>query len=214
MRFIIDDKICEKYNLTAQQVFILLALQCQNDKLYEDLIEKGLITKCNYSLFELNKKYSVINKGINLCNSVLLDSSKDTKKIINPVDIRCQNLAIKLRDIYPKGKMPGTNYYYKGNIEDIRKKLQSFFLRYPDYTDEQVITATQKYVNSMNGNYTYLKLLKYFIWKSEIKDGEQVVTSILSDYIENEGQEDSINNDWTSELKQYDIFFKMFFLYR
>ena len=201
MKFVIDDTICEKYNLTAQQVFILLALQCQNDKLYEDLIKKGLITKCNHSLFELNKKYSVINKGIDLCNSVLLDSSKDTKKTINIVNLRCQNLAIKLRDIYPKGKMPGTNYYYKGNIEDIRKKLQSFFLRYPNYTDEQIITATQKYINSMNGDYTYLKLLKYFIWKSEVKDGEQIVTSILSDYIENEGQEDSINNDWTSELK-------------
>ena len=87
------------------------------------------------------------------------------------------------------------NYFF------IRKKLQSFFLRYPDYTDEQVITATQKYVNSMNGNYTYLKLLKYFIWKSEVKDGEKIGTSILSEYIENEGQEDSINNDWTSELK-------------
>ena len=201
MKFVIDDTVCEKYNLTAQQVFILLALQCQNDKLYEDLIEKGLITKCNCSLFELNKKYSVINKGINLCNSVLLDSSKDAKKTINIVNLRCQNLAIKLRDIYPKGKMPGTSYYYKGNIEDIRKKLQSFFLRYPNYTDEQIITATQKYINSMNGDYTYLKLLKYFIWKSEVKDGEQVVTSILSDYIENEGQEDNINNDWTSELK-------------
>lgn len=201
MKFVIDDTVCEKYNLTAQQVFILLALQCQNDKLYEDLIEKGLITKCNCSLFELNKKYSVINKGINLCNSVLLDSSKDTKKTINIVNLRYQNLAIKLRDIYPKGKMPGTNYYYKGNVEDIRKKLQSFFLRYPNYTDEQIITATQKYINSMNGDYTYLKLLKYFIWKSEIKDGEQVVTSILSDYIENEGQEDNINNDWTSKLK-------------
>ena len=201
MKFVIDDTVCEKYNLTAQQVFILLALQCQNDKLYEDLIEKGLITKCNCSLFELNKKYSVINKGINLFNSVLLDSSKDTKKTINIVNLRYQTLAIKLRDIYPKGKMPGTSYYYKGNIEDIRKKLQSFFLRYPDYTDEQVLTATQKYINSMNGNYTYLKLLKYFIWKSEIKDGEQVVTSLLSDYIENEGQEDNINNDWTSELK-------------
>lgn len=201
MKFVIDDTVCEKYNLTAQQVFILLALQCQNDKLYEDLIEKGLITKCNCSLFELNKKYSIINKGINLCNSVLLDSSKDTKKIINPVDVRYKNLAIKLRDIYPKGKMPGTSYYYKGNIEDIRKKLQSFFLRYPNYTDEQIITATQKYINSMDGDYTYLKLLKYFIWKSEVKDGEQVVTSILSDYIENEGQEDSINNDWTSTLK-------------
>ena len=122
-------------------------------------------------------------------------------KTINIVNLRCQNLAIKLRDIYPKGKMPGTSYYYKGNIEDIRKKLQSFFLRYPNYTDEQIITATQKYINSMDGDYTYLKLLKYFIWKSEVKDGEQVVTSILSDYIENEGQEDSINNDWTSTLK-------------
>ena len=201
MKFVIDDTVCEKYNLTAQQVFILLALQCQNDKLYEDLIEKGLITKCNCSLFELNKKDSVINKGINVCNSVLLDSSKETKKTINIVKLRWQNLAIKLRDIYPKGKMPGTSYYYKGNIEDIRKKLQSFFLRYPNYTDEQIITATQKYINSMNGDYTYLKLLKYFIWKSEVKDGEQVVTSILSDYIENEGQEDNINNDWTSELK-------------
>ena len=94
MKFVIDDKICEKYNLTAQQVFILLALQCQNDKLYEDLIEKGLITKCNYSLFELNKKYSVINKGINLCNSVLLDSSKDTNKIINPTKILNLKLLI------------------------------------------------------------------------------------------------------------------------
>ena len=93
------------------------------------------------------------------------------------------------------------NYYYKGNIEDIRKKLQSFFLRYPNYTDEQIIIATQKYINSMNGDYTYLKLLKYFIWKSEVKDGEQVVTSILSDYIENEGQEDNLRNDWTSTLR-------------
>ena len=53
----------------------------------------------------------------------------------------------------------------------------------------------------MNGDYTYLKLLKYFIWKSEVKDGEQVVTSILSDYIENEGQEENLRNDWTSTLR-------------
>ena len=66
MKFVIDDTVCEKYNFTAQQVFILLALQCQNDKLYEDLIDKGLITKCNCSLFELDKKYKLtINNLIN-----------------------------------------------------------------------------------------------------------------------------------------------------
>ena len=68
------------------------------------------------------------------------------------------------------------------------------------YTDEQIINATQKYVNSFNGNYAYLKLLKYFIWKDERLKGESV-QSLLADFIENESSEDITNTDWTVELK-------------
>ena len=68
------------------------------------------------------------------------------------------------------------------------------------YTDEQIINATQKYINSFNGNYTYLKLLKYFIWKDERLKGESV-QSLLADFIENESSEDTTNTDWTVELK-------------
>ena len=68
------------------------------------------------------------------------------------------------------------------------------------YTDEQIINATQKYVNSFNGNYAYLKLLKYFIWKDERLKGESV-QSLLADFIENESSEDTTNTDWTVELK-------------
>ena len=68
------------------------------------------------------------------------------------------------------------------------------------YTDEQIINATQKYVNSFNGNYAYLKLLKYFIWKDERLKGESV-QSLLADFIENESAEDTTNSDWTVELK-------------
>ena len=68
------------------------------------------------------------------------------------------------------------------------------------YTDEQIINATQKYINSFNGNYAYLKLLKYFIWKDERLKGESV-QSLLADFIENENSEDIANTDWTVELK-------------
>ena len=68
------------------------------------------------------------------------------------------------------------------------------------YTDEQIINATQKYINSFNGNYAYLKLLKYFIWKDERLKGESV-QSLLADFIENESSEDTTNTDWTVELK-------------
>ena len=68
------------------------------------------------------------------------------------------------------------------------------------YTDEQIINATQKYVNSFNGNYAYLKLLKYFIWKDERLKGESV-QSLLADFIENESAEGTTNTDWTVELK-------------
>ena len=57
-----------------------------------------------------------------------------------------------------------------------------------------------------NGDYTYMRILKYFIWKDEKKlnqNGELYIeeTSDLASYIENEGQEDSIENDWTSTLR-------------
>ena len=96
--------------------------------------------------------------------------------------------------------MPGTTYYYKGNLQDIEKKLKSFKKRYGNYTDEDIIKATENYIKSFNGNYTYLKLLKYFIWKDEKRDGETIATSVLADWIENEGQEDCLSNDWTSTL--------------
>ena len=47
-----------------------------------------------------------------------------------------------------------------------------------------------------------MQLLKYFICKRTTGFGNATEdNSQLLSYIENEGQEDSINNDWTSELK-------------
>lgn len=198
MEITIKDKICKKNNIDIAHALVLGAINYGNDTVYQELIRKGYITIYNKSFRELHKQYSITNKGLESLNNIILDSDTIIEAKINVI----QELAKQLRDIYPSGKMPGTSYYYKCNTTDIEKKLKSFYKRYGStYSNEQIITATKKYVESKNGNYSYLKLLKYFIWKDEIRDGEIISTSMLADYLENEGQEESLTNDWTTELK-------------
>ena len=73
------------------------------------------------------------------------------------------------------------------------------------YSDEQIIHAAKKYVESFNGQYTYMRALKYFIWKDEKKmgsDGRKYIEEVsdLASYIENAGQEDDLKRDWTSTI--------------
>lgn len=193
----VDDKVCEANGITKDEAFILAAIQYGTEDMYNHLIKEGYITKINSSCYELNKKYTITNRGINLFSDIVLNSDRNIAESSNSIS----ELASRLREIYPTGKMPGTTYYYKGNLQDIEKKLKSFKKRYGNYTDEDIIKATENYIKSFNGNYTYLKLLKYFIWKDEKRDGETIATSVLADWIENEGQEDCLSNDWTSTLK-------------
>ena len=52
--------------------------------------------------------------------------------------------------------------------------MQKFFKLYGNkYTDEQILKATQDYVSSFNGNYSYMRVLKYFILKDERKSDEK-----------------------------------------
>ena len=192
----VDDKVCEANGITKDEAFILAAIQYGTEDMYNHLIKEGYITKINSSCYELNKKYTITNRGINLFSDIVLNSDKNITESSNSIS----ELASKLREIYPTGKMPGTTYYYKGNLQDIEKKLKSFKKRYGNYTDEDIIKATENYIKSFNGNYTYLKLLKYFIWKDEKRDGETIATSVLADWIENEGQEEKLTNNWTTLL--------------
>lgn len=192
----LTDKACKLHGLTMAEGLALLAISTSNDETYKSLVSKGYITKANGTMQSLNRKYSATETGVALADELIADSEQS---IVSQTD-RIENLANILRDMYPGGKIPGTSYYYKGNKADIVRKLKSFFRRYGEYTDDQIVEATQRYLDSFNGNYTYLKLLKYFIWKDETRDGEVIQSSVLADWIENKGQVNPNNSDWTTSL--------------
>lgn len=196
MKLELSETVLEKYNLTLGECIILyLATKNINiKKCVESVIARGLASK---NLIE-DGKIVLPSETINLVSSVIIDSNS---KVINR-DEEFLNLARKLQELYPKGRKGGTTYMWRGTTAEIAKKLKTLVVKYNfEFTEEQAISATEKYVQSFNGDYTKMRLLKYFILKN-IKDADNNV-DLVSDFmsiIENGDQDDDINRDWTSTL--------------
>lgn len=195
MKIEIDESVCNKYGLTIDEILVLIGLSKGSKEIYNNLNKLRYIINFGSSIFKEDIKYKVSNSAKEIISCILAESNIEVKDRIHDIE----DLADKLREIYPDGKISNTNYYYKSNRKDVVNKLKTFFKIYgTKYTDEQIINATKKYIESFNGNYTYLKLLKYFIWKDERLKGESI-QSLLADFIENENCE--IKSDWASLLK-------------
>ena len=195
----LNKKAALQNGITIDEALLMLVIHNKaNLKIAEKaLIQKGLITAERNELFQ-QTGWRLTNKGNEVLDSVIIDSDKEQE----PQD-RLIQLATKLKEIFPKGKKDGTNYYWTEGVVLIVRRLKLFFKKYGNkFTDEQIIQAAEKYVQGFNGNYQYMRLLKYFIFKEKIGANSEVEgDSELISYIENAGQEESLNNDWTSTLK-------------
>lgn len=197
MNYTIDEDVCEKNGIDIPTVLALLLVKTGVDinVLFKELVEKKLLMGTTFKDYYLTQKCDDL-----ICN-ILLDSDKSKQ----PLD-RIENLALKLMEVFPKEKKAGTCHYFRGNKKDISLRLKKFFKLYGNrYTDEEIINAAKEYVKSFNGNYSYMRILKYFIWKDERKmdsDGNIYIEEIsdLATCIENKGQDYS-NDNWTSTLK-------------
>lgn len=193
-------EIVTKYKLSKDSIFTLLNIQYNGSIKagLQELIDKGLVSPKRVMNVDSTTEFFIMDVGTELLEAILIDSDKVPTK---DDETKLVELANTLRGLYPNGKKPGTNYYWRDNIPTIVKKLKVFFKRYGYVNHQDVISATEKYIKSFNGNYQYMQLLKYFIWKDKI-DGSQ--DSELLTYVENldELEESiSINTDWTTTLK-------------
>ena len=200
MKYVISTKALRDRGIKEEEALaILLLTACDNiSELFERLIKKGYIRKTEGIFgqgFEINETF------LNKVQAALLSKDPDV-----PEEDKLDALASQLMEIFPKGKKEGTTSYWRGNRKEIRERLQKFFKLYGNkYTDEQILKATQDYVSSFNGNYSYMRVLKYFILKDERKsdeEGKLIVQQVsdLATFIENAEDLDPIRNDWTSNL--------------
>lgn len=194
MEILIDDNYLEKRNITEEE-FLVLYASCKNKdirKVLKTLANKGYI---NDDIIPYNN-IEITEKGDKLLEDLLLNNN--TKVIHKDTDLT--KLVMKMKDLYPKGKKPGTNYMWRCSTPELIKRIKVLITKYDfNYTDDQILEATRKYVKSFDGNYKTMRLLKYFIMKIEKDaDGNAIVTSDLMSLLENEDSENI--SDWTTRL--------------
>jgi hypothetical protein len=201
MKFTIDEKVSLKHKLTIPEV--LAALSVRQAKNYEEMMENLFNREI---LVQKGDKTLITQHWSDVLDEVICDSSGSYGS-----DDRLLNLAIEMRECFPKGKMRDrfgreTPYYYRCNNNEVIKKLKKFFAQFGNYPDEEIIDATKRYVaaNSRN-NYANMRLIKYFILKDALKQGEDgndhvEQISDLATFLENKEEEStkmtSISDDW------------------
>ena len=195
----LNKKATQQNGITIDEALLMLVIhnKANLERAEKALIQKGLITAERDGLFQ-QVGWRLTNKGTEVLDSVIMDSDKEQE----PQD-RLIQLATRLKEIFPKGKKDGTNYYWTEGVALIVRRLKLFFRKYGNkFTDEQIIQAAEKYVRGFNGNYQYMRLLKYFIFKEKVgANGEVEGDSELINYIENAGQEENLRDDWATTLR-------------
>ena len=187
MKYVIDTDVCIREQVSLPIVLYTMLVQsgANLEEVKKDALQNEVVV-------ERGEELLVTEAWADKVARILLLSDKEV-----PKEDRLDALAVALMEVFPKGKKEGTSVYWKGK----------FFKLYGNtYTDEQIITAAKHYVASFNGNYAYMRALKYFIWKDERKidsDGNGYIEEVsdLATYIENAGQEETTSQDWDLTLK-------------
>jgi hypothetical protein len=195
MKITVDEKVCLRHKLTLAETLLALAFRETTIDDIQNMLNRDIVVHKN-DQYVLAKNWNDILDEI-LCESS--DSIDDEERLLN--------LAKKMRECFPEGRMPGTAYYYRCNNREVVLKLKKFFTQYGNYPDDKIIDATKRFVASFQGNYRYLPLIKYFISKNKLimdEDGQNHVSEVseLASYLENNtDKEQTSNDDWLMNPK-------------
>jgi hypothetical protein len=217
MKIVLDTELCKKEGKDADVILYLLSL-LSGCKITTNTFEKArqqrmLKFEQPYDVRKPFPEYVSLTDTAEYAVESLMASSDSS----TPSEERLINLAEKLQELFPDGKKPGYAYKWRDSTSCIVDRLNKFFLKYGpilkkkkvDCSDEAIIRATKEYVDSFNGNYTYMQLLKYFIWKNKTT-GEEVVRGRVVGEVERQSQlaaylEDSkdkkVSADWDLVLR-------------
>ena len=199
MKIVISKEAMDANNTFLAEVLTLLIIHfnINVEKVKEELIKKGLITHYAKRDTLFSKGYCLSQEAVKLIENLQADS------VVLKKERNLESLAKELKTLFPKGMKLGTSICWTEGVSLIVKRLKRFFDKYDKdnkYTDEEIIDATKRYIESFNGDYSYMRTLKYFIWAEKVnKAGEVESTSDLLTYLDNKGEE-NIQRDIGVEL--------------
>lgn len=199
-KYIVKKEQCDKYHISVAAVYYLIALyenSIIDRSTFEELGKTGYIDYRGYDENGQLISPTITEEGVHLITDIFINGDMSAMD-----ERRFEEIATKMREIFPKGKKEGTNHMWRDSAPIIARRLKTLFKKYDKlFTERDILDATRRYVDSFNGNYQYMQLLKYFISKQKVEDGCIVEESQLLSYLTNEDQINTTNDEWTTELR-------------
>ena len=193
MKITIDCNLASGAGITLEELSVLFYYLMSgtgilNNVICNTLWEKNFLIKVEDGYIINNNKLSEIESWI------------DTDHTKVSTDVKYERLADKMRELFPDGRKPGTTYYWRDSVPIIAKKLKTVVEKFnTQFTEEQALDATRRYVESFNGDYRFMQLLKYFILKTDRATGD--IRSDFLSLLQNPDAEDSLNDNWLNEVR-------------
>ena len=175
MRITIDTDILSRNNISLGEFLVLLLgyNNCNFDERFGSLVDKKLADIDKYTMGSI----------------VLSGNSKDLiARLLTEADERLKKSPIKdfyrlaavLRNLYPDGNKAGTTYPWRGTVEEIAQKLMVLVTMHGFiYTEDEAIRATKEYVSDFKSDRAHMKLLKYFILRTN-KDKHEIESDFMT----------------------------------
>lgn len=185
-------QLCLTYQISPNQLYLLHSFKQKITPRYIDVDTE--VSACrNLELLTWD------NKLTDKAEAILTDCEAYFKK--TKVKVTSAALGddykskVKMyREMFPTGTHPTLNYPFRSSIEDLTPRFTWFFNKYPEYTWDLVLDATEQHVRKCRENgFRGLGKSNYFIKKTD-KDSN-TVTSPLADLCQ-----DILDGGYTPEI--------------
>lgn len=211
MKIVLDTEVCKKMGKDGDVALYLLSL-LSGCRITVDTFEKAR----QQNLLKFDRMYdrrypfpdyvSLNQTGEYVAESLMASSETSTQSAG-----RFPDLAKKMMELYPKGykvTSSGNKYSWRGNATTIADRLEKFVTKYGNYSDEDFLDATRRYLADYAGK-PDMRILMYFIYKNvdgEKREvggriiGDRDRISPLADYLANK-ESAPVDFNWDIELR-------------
>lgn len=199
MNYCINLEECKKEGIKLKVFLSALCLYLEDfigPEAFEEMCRKGYVEYDGFDLLAQPINPRLTQSGIDMVETILLNSEFDKP---DEKEQKFDSIAEKLRELYPKGTKPGTSHMWRDSVAIISKRLKAATKKYNlNFTEEEAIEATKRYVASFQGDFTFMHILRYFIFKKDKITGEE--SSEFASYLENKDIEEVHNTDWQNKV--------------
>ena len=174
----VNVKLMEARGMTPNEVFFLKGL-CENVE-----FTVGNICNINYlhSLGYVGDDGAITDKGRTIVKALF----REKRNFVPPTTDEIKELADKFREFFPKG-VKTNNHPVRGNMTNIIRKFRKFKTEFPQYDNDTILKATEKYVKAKaKEGYAFMKVSEYLIYK----DNTSMLASLCDAILEDEPEKD------------------------